>query len=127
MLATFVNGRLLHLLKISQAFKTDFVKVKLSNRLRSLRPVATFSTLSMTSNFGCFASSRGPVQTNLYSFYSTSGFSNWYATQFQKGEVYDALYVTFTDLVSDRVQNLCFLKCGVVTFRFKWQSHTILT
>ena len=43
-LVTFASGRLRHLLKIGQPFKTNFVKVKLSNHSRSLRPVGWMSS-----------------------------------------------------------------------------------
>ena len=50
-LATFASGRLHHLLQIGQPFINICVSVKLSKRLRSLRPVETFRKLLMTSNF----------------------------------------------------------------------------
>ena len=49
--ATFASGRLRHLLKIGRQFKSNFVLVKLCNRSRTLRQVATFCKLSMTSHF----------------------------------------------------------------------------
>ena len=55
-LATCASGRLRHLLKTGQPFKNNFVSVKLSNRLPSVRLVETSRKLLMTSNFDCFAS-----------------------------------------------------------------------
>ena len=54
-----------HLLKIGQPFKTNFVKVKLSNCSRSLRPVETFRKLSMTSNCDCFVSCLNEPKTTV--------------------------------------------------------------
>ena len=47
-----------HLLKFDRPLKNNFVQVKLSRHLQSLRPVETFPKLLMTSNFGRFASLR---------------------------------------------------------------------
>ena len=57
-LAICKSGSWHHLLKTGQLLKANFVKVELSNCLQSLRPVETVYKLSMTSNFGCFASLR---------------------------------------------------------------------
>ena len=52
----FASARSRHLHKLTNHFHQHFVQVKLNNRLRKVRWVATCCKLAMTSTFGCFAS-----------------------------------------------------------------------